>query len=132
MKKIFTTAVSKKNGQALVTLLFFIIIGITITTAAAVILLGNNLTTSTVEQGTTAYYAAESGIENALVALLRNPTYAGETMTIDNATVIVQVAQGNPIVITATGKYANTLRKIQANAVYNNNTLSISSWKEIN
>lgn len=131
MKKYFEKFGVQK-GQALITLLFFIIIGVTITTAAAVVLLGNNSTTSTVEQGTTAYYAAESGIESALVTLLRNPAYTGETMSVGNATVIIQVTQGNPIVITATGTYANTLRKIQAKVVYNNNTLSVMSWKEIN
>ncbi len=125
----------KKNiqcGQALVTLLFFIIIGITITTAAVIVILTSSDTASRFELGTTAYYVAESGAENALLQLERNPSYTGETISVGQGTAIITVTNGSPITIVSVGQLGNYIRKIQVQAVYNNNKLSVSTWKEIN
>src|SRR5690348_10136814 len=81
----FTLSALRSNaGQALVTLLFFMVMGVTITSAAVVILLANISASSKVEQGTTAYYIAESGAEEGMLQVLRNPLYAGsETISVD-------------------------------------------------
>jgi hypothetical protein len=122
----------ERKGQALITLLFFIVVGISITSAAAIILVNNIASASTSEQGTDAYEVAESGIENALLELLRNPSYSGETLFVGNGTCVIQVTNGNPITILSTGTYNNSVRKIQVQVVYNNSILTISTWKEIN
>ena len=81
-----------------------------------------------VEMGTDILLAAESGAENALMRLLRNPNYSGETFTVDQATVTITV-NGSSIVSSATdGKFT---RKIQVDTVYTNNILAVSSWREI-
>lgn len=122
----------KQHGQALVTLLFFIIIGISITTAAAIVILTSSDTASSFELGTNAYYIAESGVENALLQLERNPSYTGEVLPVGSGTATVTVATGSSMIITSVGNLGNYLRKIQVQAVYNNNILSVTSWKEIN
>ena len=66
-----------QKGQVFVTLLFFVIIGVTIISAETIVLFTNILSGSTEEQGANAYYVAESGIEEALLRLNRNPGYAG-------------------------------------------------------
>lgn len=118
-----------QKGEAVVALLFFMTISMVIITSVVVIVLNTALAGSNVEQGTLAYYSAETGIENALLRLLRDSSYTGETMTVDQGTVVVQVS-GNTITSTAT--VANSIRKIQVQTLYNNNVLTISSWKEIN
>lgn len=118
-----------EQGQAVVTLLFFMVISISIITAIVVVVMNNATSGSNVEQGTVAYYSAETGIENALLRLLRDPSYTGETMNVDDATVTI-VVSGNTI--TSTAHYANSIRKIQVQTVYNNNVLTVSSWREIN
>lgn len=123
---------NKERGQALVTLLYIIMIGTAITSAVVIIMLVNIMGGGTMQQGELAYYAAESGIENALLNLLRNPSYSGETINLGSGSVTTEVTSQNPLTIVATGKYYNTARKIQVQTVYNNNVLSISSWKEIN
>jgi hypothetical protein len=95
-------------------------------------MLVNILGGGTMQQGELAYYAAESGIENALLKLLRNPSYNGEAINFGSGSVITEITSQNPLTIVATGKYYNTTRKIQVQTVYNNNVLTISSWKEIN
>ena len=118
-----------QKGQAVITLLFFMVIAISIITSVVIIVLNSATSGSNVEQGTVAYYSAETGAENALLRLLRDPTYAGETMNVGGATVTINVS-GNTITSTAT--YSNSIRKVQVQTLYNNNVLSVTSWKEIN
>jgi len=120
------------SGQALVMLLFFVLIGFTIIFAAAVMVFGNSSAASITEQGNYAYYIAESGVEEGLLKLLRNPSYTGtpanQPLSVGGGSVVIEVSNG---LITATGTYNNVVRKIQAQTVYNNYVLTISSWKEV-
>lgn len=119
-------------GQALITLLFFVVMGVTITSAAAVILITNIKAASKVEQSTMAYYIAESGAEEGVLRILRNPQYSGTlTVTVDGGNATVSATQGNPITILSVGHYNNFLRKVQIQTVYNNGTVTIQSWKEV-
>ncbi|MBI3380276.1 hypothetical protein HY029_05990 [Candidatus Gottesmanbacteria bacterium] len=119
------------HGQALVTLLFFMIIAITVTSGAVVIILSNSVSASKFDQGNSAYYIAESGVENALIRLLRNPNYTGETLPIDTGNATIQISGSNPITITSVGTLNNLSRTIQVTVDYTNNILTVQSWKEI-
>ncbi len=118
-----------QKGTALITLLFFMTIFVSVITAIVLIVLNTISAGSNLEQGTLAYYAAETGAENALLRLLRDPNYTGETMTVDQGTVVIDVSSG---VITSTATVGNSIRKIQVQTVYNNNVLTTTSWTEIN
>lgn len=123
-----TNFLNKNKGQALVTLLFFVIIGITIISAETVVLYNNVLAASTSEQGTDAYYVAESGIEEGIIRVIRNPNYSGGTLTVGSGSVVIQVNNGT---ITAIGTYNNSVRTIQITTTSTNGVLTINSWKEI-
>lgn len=129
MKNKFTS----NSGQTLVTLLFFMVISLTVTAASAIIIIVNATTTGTLEQGTTTYYSAESGIENALLRFLRNPSFTGESFTVDNNTVtsVVTPGGGETYIFIATSSANQTVRTIQVTSVYNNHVMQIQSWKEI-
>lgn len=120
-----------ERGQALITLLFFMIVVITITSAAVTVAFVNALSTSVFEQSHIARSVSEAGLETALVKLLRNPDYTGETITIDQATVTVQVSGSSPKVITSEGRLGNYLRKTQVEASFINNVFTILTWKEV-
>ena len=119
------------KGQALITLLFFLTIIITITAAAVVIILTGSSNATKFEQGTRVYYIAESGIENALIRLLRDPLYSGETMTVGDGSVTVTVTGSSPYVITSVGTIGNAQRTIRANAAFTTGILNVTDWKEI-
>lgn len=122
-----------KAGETLVTLLVFMVVAITVTTSAAMIVLNNSLNASKFEVGQEASYTAESGIEDALLRLLRDPSFSGETLTVGNGTATVSVT-GTPTtrVITSVGKNNSFSRKIQLNAGYNNGRLVITPpWQEV-
>lgn len=117
-----------QKGQTFITMIFFVIIAITIISAEAIVLFTNTQAASAEEQGIDAYYAAESGTEEALLRLSRNPSYSGGTINTENSSTSISVSNG---VIVSTGSYGRSTRKIQVETAYNNGVLKIVSWKEI-
>lgn len=125
-----------ENGQTLVTLLFFMVIAITITTAAIIIIFVNTQAETKVQQSQSAYYVAESGMENALMQSLRNPAYTGETLTIGEGTASISATLSGTVttgtfIATSAGSVGNFVRKIQMIGLFTNNVFTVQSWKEI-
>ncbi|HLD25400.1 MAG TPA: hypothetical protein VJB96_05795 [Patescibacteria group bacterium] len=119
-------------GQVMITMLYIMVIGILVTTGATYAVIANTQSTTTYELGTRAHQAAESGIENALIRLIRDPAYAGETLVVapgETATITVSTASG--IVVTSSGTAGGTTRQIETTIQYNNGILTILSWKEL-
>ena len=121
-----------EKGQALVTLLFFVLISLTITSAAIIIIIINSSATGKFEAGILAYNAAESGVENAFLRLLRDPDYTGETLIIDTASAVVTVTGVSfPKTIVSVGQSGSFKRTVQAQMNYNSGYYIFSNWKEI-
>ena len=108
-----------KQGQTLVLLLVFMTVASIIISAAVIVTVINSTSSSKLERGNVALEIAESGAENALLRLLRDPAYAGEPG--------ITVAGG---VITAVGQDAGFTRTIVVTTNYNNNVLTVTSWRE--
>lgn len=120
-----------QKGQALITLLFFALISLTITTGAIIIIIINSISVSRFQEGTLAYYIAESGVENSLLRLLRDPNYTGETLTIGTSTAVITVTGSNPKTVVSVGQNGNFKRTIQAQMTYSSGYYTFSNWKEI-
>ena len=120
-----------QKGQTLVILLTYMIIAVIVTTASIALVLNSSRSTDKVYQGTNSLEIAESGAETAMIKLLRNPTYAGETLSVGNGQSIITVNGFNPKTILSRGSLNNFSRTIQVIVDTNNNTLTITSWKEI-
>lgn len=119
-----------QTGQALVTLLFFMIISITVITATVAVLYANVAAVGSQEQGVYAYYIAESGANEGLLRLIRDPSFGGGTINVGSGTATISVTNGT---ITSTGKYDTAVRKIQVQTSYDlQNGLQVLSWTEIN
>lgn len=119
------------KGQALVNLIFFTVIAMTVTTAAVIMVYVNSRSGAKLQEGTIAYQIAESGAENGLIRVLRDPSYAGETLSIGNGSATIVVSGTSPYVITSTGTKGNFVKKVEIQATYVNNLLSVTSKKEI-
>jgi len=111
----------------LVFLLVFMAIAIVITSAAVIVTVVNSTATGQFSFGETALNIATSGAENGLLRLLRDPQYGGEALTVGSGSAVITVASG---VITSVGKVGIFSRTVQITTSYNNNVLSILSWKE--
>lgn len=122
-----------KPAQTVVFLLVFMAVAITVTTAAVIILITNSQAGSRLEQGYVAYDVAESGIENALMRLLRDPDYADETLSVGTGQATITVSGGNPKTVLSTGVAGNYFRQIQVMVTFTGGTMNIapSSWREI-
>lgn len=119
-----------QKGQTLVMLLVFVIIGITIAAGSAVVIGINSLGAQKAQQSLNSLYVAESGVENALLRLLRDPNYNGETLPVGDGSVTITITGTTTKTITAVGTNGNFKRQIQVVAGYINNVLTVTSWKE--
>lgn len=120
-----------QGGQALVTLLIFTAMAITITTTGAVLLITNLRGTTSTVASYDAYMVAESGVENALMQLLRNPNYSGETLTINNGTATITVEGDNPKIVTAVGRAHGFQRTVEAQVNDTLGMLEVLNWQEV-
>lgn len=123
-----------QQGSALVTLAFFMLISSVVTAAAIAIILTSSRSTTNVEQGIMAYHAAEAGIDEGLLQILRGSNVTAlfsETATpVGNGTTFdVTVATNGTV--NATGRYNGFVRQIQVTSTYNNGVLTINTWQEI-
>ena len=135
IKLLWDYAISMKPGQTLVILLVFMAIAVTVTAAAVVMMIVGSTSASQYERSQSAYTAAESGAENALLRLLRDPNYliAGETetLTIGSATATIAVTGTDPKTITSTGVSTGFTRQVKVIVGYTNGILTVTSWSEI-
>lgn len=115
----------------MIILLFFMSVAITVTSASIMSIIINSTSTNIFQLGTNSLSVAESGAENALLRILRNPDFSGENLTVAGGTVNVTVTGSSTKTIISQAYVGNTSRKIEVVADYNNNILSITSWKEI-
>jgi hypothetical protein len=123
------------KGQALITLLFFTVIGVTVTSAAVVMLLVNSLSGTKQQQGDIAYKIAQSGADNGLIRLLRDPSYTGETLSVGSGSATITITgsgtNGSPFVILSKGTNGIFVREVQVMATYQSNLLTVTSRKEV-
>lgn len=119
-------------GMALVTVIVFAAIGI------IAIVAGITMTTTTSQsnqqflQGQQASIIAESGAENALLRLLRNPDYQQETLTIGEGTARIEVTEVlSTKEIEVIGEYKSARKKIKIQTTDETGILTINSWEEI-
>ena len=115
-------------GQTLVSLLVFSVVALAVTTTAISVTINTSQATQAVENRVYIQHAAQSGIENALLRLLRDPTYGGETITIDDVTIVTTIVGSDPYTITATADNTRFSHTEEAVVTYTNNILTISSW----
>lgn len=127
MKKIF----KNQQGQTLVILLTYIIIAIIVTTSSIALVLNSSGGTDKAYQGANSLDIAESGAETAMIKLLRDPAYVGETLTIGQGQAVITVSGSNPKTILSKGTLNNFTRTIQVIVDTSNNTITATSWKEI-
>lgn len=128
---------SKKNykyqkGQTLVLLLVFVMVTIAITTAATFITATNSISATNVSQGLATREMAEAGVEKALLGLIRDPNYKGETFVLDLGTVTATVSGTTALTINSTAVNGDYVKRVEVRATYSNNVLTPVSWKDVN
>lgn len=123
--------VNKEDGMALVTVLVFSSVAMLVVTLAISMGILSSMSSRQMIQGLEAKSVAESGVENALLRLLRDPTYIGETLTMDNGTATIVVSGSSPKIISVEGRVGTVVKKIDATVSDTNGVMTIESWQEV-
>lgn len=125
------SSIRKPKGQSLITVMIFVIIALTLTAGAIALTLTNSQTASGFDRGNQAYYVAESGAENAVLRLLRDPNYTGETLTVGQDSAQISISGTNPYTIVSVGRSFGFVKKVQVIVNFTSGVLTVTSWKEI-
>lgn len=121
-----------QNGQALITLLLYVMILAVVTTAAVLLFVLNIQSGVKLQESIRAYYVAESGAENALLRILRDPTYTGESnLPVGDGLATIVVTPGSQTIVNVTGTVGSFTRKVQVVVNYSGGSYTISSWQEV-
>jgi len=120
-----------QKGQALVSIVVLAAAAAVIAAGAALTAISLSKTAALSKDSDKVYYLAESGAEEALLALLRDPTYTGNNQKLDNTSVVISVTGINQKTIVSEASNNNVKRRIEVLAQFTNNILTITSWKEI-
>lgn len=120
-----------QSGQTLVTLLVFSVIALTTASAAVAVMINTTRNAGTTENRIRARHTAEAGAENALLRLIRNPNYSGETLVIDGATATIVVSGTSPKTIISSSTSGGITQAVEVVADYINNRLTVVSWKSV-
>ncbi|MCA9371799.1 hypothetical protein KC726_02780 [Candidatus Woesebacteria bacterium] len=100
----------------------------TVVTTSVAIALNNARATNIATQGLQAEMVAQSGAENALLRLLRDPNYTGEILSMDDGTATISVVSNT---ITSVGKTTTAEHTTQVDFTYNDNILTVTSWSDV-
>ena len=121
-----------KPGQALVLLIVVMVVGTIVTSAAVIFVIVNSQAASNLQSGEETYAIAESGAENGILRLVRDPNYGGETLTVGMGSTVITVSGSGTKTIVSEGVRGNFRRKVEVVGSYVNNIFTVSTWREIN
>lgn len=120
-----------QRGQTLVTLLVFVVMATAIATTAVAVIINTTQSTFILEKQTVASQMAASGIENAMLRLLRNPDYTGETLPVGTGIVTINVTGTTTKTITATAQNDEFVATYEATASYVDYRLTVTAWHAV-
>lgn len=129
MKK--NTIQSSESGYMLTALLVFLVVIIIITTTSVLVSVSSLRSETYFDSGSEALAAADSGAENAILRLLRDPTYLGETLQVGNSDVTITVAGSAPQVVTVVADSGSFERTVEVRLQRVDGMLQVTSWKEL-
>lgn len=121
---------TNQSGLTLTTLLIFVGFTLIVATTSVALIISSTQTTTTLSKGESAYLVAESGVENAILRVLRDRSYSGETLAVGNGTAEVTVSGSTLIDITSIGTVENHTRTIHAQTQFNQGILEVITWDE--
>lgn len=122
----------RQNGQVLVSILIIMAVAI-LATGVSVVASSLSRTTGITNASDKLLYAAESGLDDALIKFLRDQSYGGEIISMGGVSVSIDVEQPTPteLIITSQAAQGNLVREVEISADFVNNVLSVNTWKQI-
>ena len=121
----------KNAGMALVTVIVVSGLAMVVITAGVTLSILTSQANLGFLQGQKALYVAEAGAEEALIRLLRNPSFTQETLNIDGGTAIINISDNAGIkVITVDGQVVGAKRWVVVEVDDSSGMMVVNSWQE--
>lgn len=120
-----------KKAQALISLLVFSVVGIAIAGIATAITINSRSQNLLSYEAFKAEAAAQSGLEISMMAIIRNPSYAGETLSIDDTDVEIVVLGEETKNIFIFAKNSLSSFKIESQVKFEDNRLILLDKKTV-
>lgn len=127
MKRVYNF---NRSGQGLVLLIVFVAMALTVISSAVTSNVINGISATKSQEGEIAIQVAESGIENAMLRLLRDSEYTGETLAVGADTATITVTGTNPKTIRSIGNVGEFRRTLIVTVLETNGELNITSWTQ--
>lgn len=121
------------SGQILTSVLVFMAFGLSVIALSATLTVINIQNTAKLAQSEQASNYAEAGAEEALLRLIRDPTYSGGSLSLsaDSVIGITVTGVGDSRTVTSSATYNGFTKKVQAVVSLANNKVTLVSWKQI-
>jgi len=121
----------KQKGQALIMVILIGIIALIAVVSAATLVISELKKNTTVSFGVSQYQITYGALENALMRVLRDPNYTGETVTLATSTCIITVSGSSPKTVEARCSDGTYSRKINATATFTGGVMAVSGISEV-
>ena len=122
---------AKQPGNILVVVLVLMVVGITIASMSLALVISTTQSLGGAMESDRIRVAAEGGVENAILNVLRNPSYSGESLVIDGLTVVTTVTQGANTTVIATVTSGTHRQRYQVVLQRVSGVLTVTSWQQI-
>ncbi len=109
----------------------FISIGLVITTMAVSQAITSLTGSSLIDRSMSVLRSAESGANEALLRIVRDPNYTGETLTVADSTVTITVAGSSTKTITIASTDGTFRHQLQLITQEVNGIMTLQSWTQI-
>lgn len=122
-----------RKGQAMVLVLLVSVVLIIVSTMAVSLVVTNALSTTREERGAHALEIAESGAEEGILRVLRDPTVevTGLTLTVDAGSATVDITGSGTKTITSQGQIDGYTRRVQVELSFADGQVLVDSWEEL-
>jgi ABC-type nitrate/sulfonate/bicarbonate transport system substrate-binding protein len=120
----------RQNGQTLIALLVFMLVAMTVTIAASAVAIINIQSNNNFTSGSEALLNANSGVEDTILKLERDPSYSGGTLNIGSGSATITVSGSGTLTIVSVGSSGNFQRTVTATITDTSNVMSLTSWSE--
>jgi hypothetical protein len=120
-----------EQGTSLLVVIVLGVVGIMVVTMGLALSITATQSNATFIENKRALLIAESAAENALLRLLRDPSYTGETLTIDGGTATIGVTGTTNKIIDVSVTVGTTAKTLQVQTTEVNGITTVSSWNEV-
>lgn len=120
----------KQKGQAIIPLLIVVVIALGLGTIGIELAISNILADRYHFNAIVGYYATESALEESFLRWLRNPSYTGESLVVDDLECVTEVSGSSPWTFEASCTSDHFVRHLSATVDWVNGEMVVDNVSE--